>query len=67
MRPYLRIQRVPHCCIGLIEGVQAKAKETDALWIKDQAASTLFMIFGQVDLRRIFLRCLNNVILLVEV
>ena len=51
------------------QGALAKSKETDALGIKDQAASTLFMIFGQVDLRRNFARCLsiNGTILLIEV
>jgi hypothetical protein len=42
-----------------------RQKETVALGIKDQAAGTLFMIFGQVDLRRIFARC--DITLLVEV
>jgi hypothetical protein len=54
---------------GSRQGVLAKAKETDALGIEDQAACALFMIFGQVDLQCIFVRCLsmNNTILLVEV
>ena len=56
---------------GNRQGVPAKGKETDALGIKDQAAGTLFMIFGQVDLQSTFVRCLstslNNTILLVEV
>jgi hypothetical protein len=54
---------------GNLQGVLAKARETDALGIKDKAAGTLFMIFGQVDLQSIFVRCfsMNNTILLVEV
>ena len=53
-----------------LQGVQAKSEETDALGIKDQAASTLLMIFGQVDLGCTFVRCLSlndTVLLLVEV
>ena len=53
------------------QGVLVKAKETlaDALGIKDEAASMLFMIFGQVDLGCIFGRCLSmiNTVLLVGV
>lgn len=47
----------------------SESKGTDTLGIKDQAAGTLFMIFGQVDLQCIFVRFLsmNNTILLVEV
>jgi len=70
MQPYLRIQCVPHLLYGgNRQGVLVRARERDALGVKDQAASTLFMIFGQVDLRSIFVRCLsmNNIILLVEV
>jgi hypothetical protein len=54
---------------GNRKGVLAKAKEADALGIKDQAASTLFLIFEQVDLQSIVVRCpsVNNAILLVEV
>jgi len=51
------------------QGVLAKAKEANALGIKDQAAGTLFMIFGQVDLQSISVHCLslNSTILLVRV
>jgi hypothetical protein len=54
---------------GNRHGILAKAKEADALGIKYQAAGTLFMIFGQVDLQSIFVRWLsmNNTILLIEV
>jgi hypothetical protein len=54
---------------GNRQGVLAKAKETDALGIKDQAPGTLFMVFGQVDLQSIFVRSpsMNNTIFLVEV
>ena len=55
--------------MGDREGVLASAKETDALGIEDQAAGTLFMICGQVDLQCIFVGCLsiNNINLLIEV
>lgn len=68
MRPHRRTLRAPHCCVGdpYQKGGLEGRNITNALGIKYQSASTLFVILGQVNFQVRFLN-IYVFILLVEV